>query len=375
MTATTADVDLLKVSSRRRLREFVRLPYSIYSDLPRWVGPLLADDLRRLGPKHNAAFAYCDTLALLAYRGGRAIGRILGIINNRHNDLVGERIVRFTHFDCIDDSQVGRTLLDQVEKWGRDRSCERAVGPMGFSDQDPEGLLIQGYEHEPSLATLHNPAYLRRHIEEAGYEKEVDYVTYKVRTTVPERATRVASRLLERSTYRLTEFSRRSELKKVALPILGLLNDTYRGLYGFVPLSEIEMGDLAQRYIPLLDPRFVKLVHRESELVGFIIGVPNFAEGLRRAAGRLYPFGLIHILRSMRGSQRLDLLLGGIRENARHRGVDAILGVAICSAALRAGLTTIDTHHILETNRAMRAECEKWGGTVYKRHRIYRKVL
>lgn len=157
--------------------------------------------------------------------------------------------------------------------------------------------------------------------------------------------------------------------------MLELLNETYRGLYGFLPLSEIEMADLARRYIPLLDPRFVKLVRRQSELVGFMVGVPNFAEGLRRAAGRLYPFGFFHILRSMRRSQRLDLLLGGIREDCRARGVDAILGVAMFSAALRAGLTAVDSHHILETNRRMRAECEKWGGTIYKRHRIYRKAL
>jgi hypothetical protein len=375
MSVASGEIELVRVSSRGQLREFVRLPYSLYSAFPKWVGPLIADDLRRLDRRHNTAFSYCDTLTLLAYRGGRAVGRILGIINHRHGELVGERVVRFSHLDSIDDPRVTRSLLEHVERWGSDRSCGRAVGPMGFSDQDPEGLLVEGFDHEPSLATLHNPAYLRDHIEEAGYEKEVDYVTYTARTVVPERVNRVATRLLDKSQYRLIEFRRRSEMKKEARPMLELLNETYRGLYGFVPLSEIEMADLARRYIPLLDPRFVKLVRRQSELVGFMVGVPNFAEGLRRAAGRLYPFGFFHILRSMRRSQRLDLLLGGIREDCRARGVDAILGVAMFSAALRAGLTTVDSHHVLETNRRMRAECEKWGGTIYKRHRIYRKAL
>lgn len=371
------DFEVRPVAGCGELRKFVFLPENLNRKHPNWLPPIYSDDLAFFDPAKNRAFSYCDTLTLLAWRGKEPVGRVLGIVNRRCNEFRSERVARFSHLECPDDAAVFGALMARVEEWARGLGMEKLVGPFGFTDQDPEGFIIEGFDELPTLACNANLPFVNRLLESAGFGKDVDYVVYMlpVPETMPSSYERIVERLTRRGEFRALEFTRRSELRHWVRPVLGLMNETYVNLYGYAPLDEREMDDLARRYIPLLDPRLVKVVLRGDALVGFVIGMANITAGLRRARGRLFPFGILHILAAMRRSKQLDLMLGGIRADCRGSGVDALLAMTMLRSAHAAGFRVIDTHSELESNTLIRAEMERFGGQVRKRFRVWGKRL
>lgn len=371
------DVHVKQVTRRRELKKFIHLPAKIHRDHAMWVPPIYADERRFFNPRKNRAFSYCDTTLGLAFRGTRLLGRIMGIINRRHNELRGERNARFSCFDCFEDEDVARILLDYVEAWARKKGMAKLVGPLGFNEQDPEGFLVEGFEYEPTIATYYNFEYILRFLESKGYTKEVDYVVYKVKlfNEIPEFYRRIYNRVMTRGKYTLAEFTKRKELKRYILPILGLMNETFHDLYGYTALDEAEMASLAKQYLPVIDPRFVKVITKDEQVIAFVLGIPNISEGIRRAKGRLFPFGIIEIMRAAKKAKQLDLLLGGIKQEYRGRGLDVLLGTAMMRSAKNAGFAYMDSHHEMETNVKVRAEMERLGGELYKRYRVFQKKL
>lgn len=371
-------LEVVPVRGRHRTRQFLDLPAAVHRHHRGWVPPLRADERRLLDSRRNAAHAYCDFGAWLALVDGRPAGRIVGILNHRYNDLRGEKTARFSHLESVDCHDVTRALLGRVETWARERGMALVEGPRGFTDQDPEGFLVEGFDRETALSSYQNRESTVRMVEEAGYGKAVDYVVYQI--PVPDRRPefyqRIRNRVLSRGTYRLLEFDSRRALRPWILPILELMDETFRDLDGYSPLDPGEIRSLARQYGPIVDPRFVKVVLAGDDPAGFIIALPNMNEGLRRARGRLLPSGWLHILRSARTSRRqLDLLLGGIREGHRGRGVDVLLGDAMTRSAHRAGFEYMDSHHELESNVPVQREMERMGGRVYKRFRVFEKAL
>lgn len=365
-----------QVTGRRQRRAYTLLPYRLRRNDPEWVPPLLLDEWRTFSSR-NPATRYCDHARWLARDDrGKTIGRIAAIVNHRYNELRGERFGRFAELECPDDTRVAAALLDAACNWARDRGMDRVLGPMAFTDQDPEGFLIEGFHERASIATYQNPAYIPQIMDRLGWEKHTDYVVYRV--PVPEvlpRSYQVAQRRLRGTAYELLEFGRRAELKPLVRPILRLMNETFTEIEGFAPLDDVEIDDLAKRYLPVVDPRFVKAVRDSKGLAGFVIGIPDLTEGLKKSRGRLLPFGWWWLLRAPRKAKRIDLLLGGIRSDVRGRGVDVLMGTAFMANARNAGFEYLDSHHELESNRGVRGEMEAMGGVVYKRLRIYRKLL
>lgn len=370
-------LEIRQVTTRKDLKAFICLPAKIHRNHPRWVPPLYAEEWKYFQPETNRAFSFCSTHLAMAYRDSAAVGRIMGIVNSRYNEARGETNARFAFLECGDDENAAHLLLEDVEGWARAGGVSRIIGPMGFSDQDPQGYLIEGFEHEPTIGTYCNFENINVFLERAGYTKDMDYVVYRVDLTqgVPGFYLKIAERAMRRNICRLVDARRRADLKPYIGPVLELMNDCFRELYGYHQLDGKEMADLAKRFLPILDPRFVKIALNASEVVGFNIAMPNLAAGFRKAGGRLYPFGILHLLRAGRRSRQLDSLVGGIRKDFRGRGVDAILGSATMAAAAAAGFRFVDTHHELEYNSKVRGEMEKLGGTVYKRLRIYGKDL
>lgn len=370
-------VTIQDVSTRSQLRTFIHLPARIHRDHPGWVPPLYSEDWKFFNPKRNKAFALSDTVLALGYRGTEPAGRIMGIINHRANSYAEERNGRFCFLECNDDREVAHALLSYIETWARDRGMRKCIGPMGFTDQDPEGFLIEGFEHESSLSTYWNSEHIPRLLEEEDYTKEVDYVVYRVDLPdeIPEFYTRILKRIERNRDYTPIEFTKKKELKPYIRPIFQLMNDTFKDNYGYVPLEEEEMDELGKKYLPVVDPRFVKIVVKNQDTVAFIIGIPNMAPGIRAAKGRLFPFGFLKILAAARRTKQLDLYLGGIKEECRGKGLDVILGFKMISSAIEAGFEFLDSHHELESNLRMRAEMERMGGKIYKRFRIYQKSL
>jgi GNAT superfamily N-acetyltransferase len=372
-------IDIREVRTRRDLKAFIYLPEKIHKGHRNWVPPIYMDEWKYFDPQKNKAFGYCQTILLLAFREGRVVGRIMGIINTRFNEYRNEKLGRFGFLETWEDKEVVHALLERVEEWTRRLGMTRIVGPYGFSDQDPEGFLIEGFEHRATIATYYNYEWLPRLVENEGYTKDIDYVVYKldVPKELPAFYKKIFERTARKGIFRVVEFRKRREFKPWIRPILRLMNECYTGseIYGFAPLDEKEMDDLAKRYMPVLDPRFVKVVAKDDEPAAFVVGIPDMTAGIQKARGRLFPFGFIHILRAAKKTKQLDLLLGAVKEKYRGQGLDVYMGTRMIQSAQEAGMEIMDSHHEMETNVRVRAEMEKMGGQIYKRFRVLKKDL
>jgi len=373
------DIEIREVKTRKDLKKFIYLPEKIHENHANWVHPIYMDEWNYFNPKKNEAFSYCDTIILLAFRGEEAVGRIMGIINSRYNEHKNEKTVRFGYLEAWEDEEVIHSLLSHVEDWARNKGMTKIVGPYGFSDQDPEGFLIEGFENRATIATYYNFEWMPSMIEKQGFTKDVDYFVYKldVPKEVPEFYKRIYERAKKRGNFELIEFKKKKNIKPWIVPILSLMNECYLAgnIYGYTPLSEKEMKSLAARYLPVLDPRFVKAVLIEGEVASFVVGIPDMTEGIQKARGRLLPFGFLKVLRAAKKTKQLDLLLGAIKDKYRGRGLDAIMGIKMVISAQEAGMEIMDTHHEMEENVRVRAEMERMGGKLYKKFRVYKKQL
>jgi predicted GNAT family acetyltransferase len=370
-------IEIVEVSSKSDLKKFIYLPEKIHKNHRNWLYPLYSDDKLFFNPKKNKAFNYCDTILALAKRNGKVIGRIMGIINHRYNEINNENFGRFCFMETEDDKEVFHKLISYIEKWARNKGMDKLVGPFGFSDEDPQGFLIEGFDQPTVMITNCSFPYMAKMIQSEGYLKKMDFVQYKINTPkeVPAIYERVSQRPINNG-YKIIEFTKRKQLKPYIRPVLGLTNDTYTEIFGYVPFNEQEMDDFAKRYLPILDPKFIKvIIDKSSEVVAYVIGMPNISEGIRSAKGRMFPFGFIKILRSMKKTNQLDLLLGAVKDELRNIGLDTMMAKAMLKSANERGLKIIDSHVVMETNTKMRAEVEKLGGEIYKRYRIFQKDL
>jgi len=372
-------IETREVKTRRDLKAFIYLPEKIHAHHANWVHPIYFDEWKYFDPRKNKAFGYCQTIMLLAFRGNGVVGRVMGIINSRYNEYRKENIARFGYLETWEDKDVVHALLSRVEEWARGLGMTRIVGPYGFSDQDPEGFLIEGFENRATIATYYNFEWMPRLVENEGYTKDIDYFVYKVSVPreLPEFYKKIIERAEKKGTLKVVEFKKRKEIKPWIRPVLGLMNECYTGgdIYGFAPLDEKEMDNLAKRYLPILDPRFVKVVTKDGEIGAFIVAIPDMTEGIQRARGRILPFGFIKILRAARKTKQLDLLLGAVKEPYRGMGLDVLMGSKTILSAQEAGYEFMDSHHEMESNVKVRAEMERMGGKVYKRFRVFQKKL
>jgi len=372
-------VEVREVAGRKDLKTFIHLPAKIHGEQANWVPPIYMDEWKYFNPAKNKAFSYCRTILLLARRENRVVGRAMGIINSRFNEHRKEEIARFGYLETWEDAEAIHALLSRVEEWARGQGMTRIIGPYGFTDQDPEGYLIEGFDNRATIATYYNFEWMPKMLENEGYIKDIDYYVYKldVPKKMPEFYEKIYERARKRGNFTAVEFRKRKEIKPWVRPILSLMNECYMGsnIYGYAPLDEKEMDDMAKRYLPILDPQFVKVVTKDGEPVAFVIGMPDMTEGIQKAKGRLLPFGFFKILRAARMTKQLDLLLGAVKEKYRGMGLDVIMGYRMISSAQEAGMEFMDTHHEMETNVRVRAEMERMGGKLYKRFRVYQKNL
>ncbi len=372
-------IQVKEVKTKKDLKTFIYLPEKIHKNHKNWVPPIYMDEFAFFNPKKNKSFAYSDTIMLLAYQDGVAVGRIMGIIQHRYNQLHNENDARFAFMETYKDPAVFKALISAVEQWARDKGAENMVGPLGFSDKDPQGFMIMGFDEPPIISANLNFPFMPEFLEQNGYRKKYDLVVYQIPVpeTIPAFYKAIYHRVLSRHPqWKVLEFQSKKELKPYIKPVLTLLNETFKDIYAFSPFEEYEMEDFAKRYLPVLDPEFIKAVEDENgQLIAFIIAMPEISEGIRRARGRVLPTGIFKILAAQKKTDMLTLLLGGIKEKYRGKGLDVILGYHILQSAIRRGFKTVDSHLELEHNRRVRAEMERMGGKVYKRFRIYQKKL
>lgn len=373
------EITIKEVKTRSDLRKFIHLPTKIHKNHTNWVPPLYMDEWEYFNPKKNRSFDHCDHTLLLALKDGKVVGRCMGLIHHDYNKAHNEKNGRFSNIETWNDPEVFHALISYVERWAKDKGMNKVVGPLAFSDKDPQGFLYEGFDEPHVIASNCNFPYLVDFIVNEGYSKIVDLFDCKI--VIPDVLPEIYHKVVERfnrnnSNLKVLEFTKRSKIKPYIRPVLTLFNETFGDIYGATPFTEKEMDDFANRYLFLIDPAFVKIVINEKEeVIGCVIGMSDISKGIQKSKGYLLPFGFIPILTAGKKSQQLNLLIGTVDDRYQGRGVTALLGIKIIESAKKAGKKVADSHLELETNLRARAEMERMGGVPYKKFRLFEKAI
>ena len=372
-------VTVKPVKGRRELKKFIHLPAKIHKDHENWVPTLISDEWKFFSPKKSLLLEHCDTILFLAYRDGKVVGRIMGVIAHKYNEMKKVNIARFNFLEAWDDREVIEALINAVVSWAKEQGKDKLIGPFAFTDKDPQGYLVEGFDKPHVIASHCNFKYLVDHLEALGFEKEIDLVTYKldIPETNPELYKKVEERIKRNNQgLRIINFKTRRAIKPYIRPVFTLINDTFLEIYGFMPYTLKEMDEFANRYLMVMDPRFIKVIlNGKDEPVAHIITMPDISKGFQKSKGYLFPFGFIPILTAGKRTKQLNLLLVAIRPDYQGLGLDTMLASSILDEARKAGLTHIDGHLMMETNKKVRAEMEYAGAKVYKRFRVFQKAI
>lgn len=376
--APAGAVEVVPVTGRAELREFIRLPFRIYADDPHWVPPLDADVAAALSPSHPF-HRHADVQCFLARRGGRVAGRIAAIHNRTYVEFHEEQVGFFGLFECDDDSAAAHALLAAAEEWLRARGLTACRGPFNLSTNDElwsPGILIDGFDAPPVVMMGHGRPYYARLVEAAGYEKSRDLLAYwvDIETAGMERLTRALDRIRRRTDVTL----RPIEMKRLAVEvdlIQSIYNSAWERNWGFVPMSREEIDHMAKALKPVVNPELCLIVEKDGEAIGFALGLPDYNQVLRHLGGKLLPFGWLKFLWYRRRITVTRVLTLGLRPEYRGRGIDALMIHELFLAGDRAGAGRGECSWILEDNLEMRNGLERMNAEAYKTYRVYGKAL
>jgi len=371
-------IDVKEVTTLHELKRFVSFQYALYRNNTYWVPPLSADELKSLRKEKNPEFDFCDAKYWLAFKDGKVAGRVAGIINRRYNEKWNARAARFGWLDFIDDAEVSRRLLQEIERWAREQGMNHIHGPLGFTDMDGEGMLVEGFEEISTLGALYNYPYYPQHIERAGYSKDVDWIEYEVTMSegIPEKVARMAEIALKRNSLRVLKVGKAKELLPYAKEIFRVLNEAYGGLYGFVELSEKQIDMYIKQYFGFIIPEYVPIVlDSNGDVVAFGIAMPSLSRALQRCKGRLFPLGFLHLLKALKNNKRVDLYLTAVRPDMQNKGVNAILIHETNKVFIANKIEKVETNRELEENAKVRAQWKFYDSRQHKRRRCYKKQL
>jgi len=366
------------VQTKRDLKTFVDFPFKLYRKNPYWVPPFRKGILETLNRQKNPAFETCDTELWLAYKNGRIVGRIAGIINHRHNDYTGRKQARFGWADFIDDPDVSEKLFKTVEQWAKDNGAESLHGPLGFNDLDQSGMLVEGFEELSTMATIYNFPYYPRHLEKFGYVKDVDWVEYQIQTPkeIPPQIDDYATRIARQQEVHIIETNDKADLLKHAREIFDLFQETYKALYGFVPLSEKQVDDVVQKYFSFIHHEYVALVAgKNGKLVAFGITMPSLSKALQKARGRLLPLGWWHLMWAMKHCEVVDFYLIGVKPELQGKGIPALILNKLGHVFLEKRIGYAESNPELEMNTKVQAQWKFFERRQHKRRRCYVKAL
>lgn len=374
-------VNIIKVESKKQLKKFVEFGYELYKKNPYYVPELYSDVMNTLRRDRNAAFEFCEADYFLAYRDNKIVGRIAVIINRRANEIWNKKAARFGWVDFIDDKEVVDALFDTAERWAREHGMNEMQGPLGFTDFDPEGMLIEGFDRLGTMATIYNYPYYPEHMKRLGYVKDVDWIEYLM--FVPEnnwdKAVRVSAIVQRKYNLKYVEAKSRAELaRKYGKAVFKLLNESYSELYGFVPLSEKQIDQFIKLYLPFVDLRLISLVvDQDDNLVAVGISIYSLSEALRKAKGRLFPLGWWHLLKALfiKPPKRLDFLLVAVKPEYQSKGVFAMLFSKLLANFIDMKLVDVESNPELEDNKKMLSQWDDFDKDQHKRRRAFKKDL
>lgn len=376
----TESVVLKKVTDKSMLRDFVEFNVQLYEGNDYHVPSLIDEEIMTLDWDQNPAFEFCEAVYYLAYKGNKIVGRIAGIINHKANDTWNQNHARFGFVDFIDDDKVVDLLFGAVEDWTRRQGCDFIHGPMGFTDLDREGMLIEGFDQMSTMITNYNYPYYPTQLERLGYRKDQDWKEYKIYAPdeIPEKHRRIANLVREKYGLTTKKFTKRKDIYPYAQRIFETLNASYAPLYGFSTLSPAQIDYYVKMYIPMIRLDLVTLIVREEDdkVIGFGITIPSLSKAMRKAKGKLWPFGFLHILKALYTKPKVvDLLLIGIVPEYQNKGVNALIFEDLIPVIKSFGVEYVESNPELETNLSVQLQWNYFEKVHHKTRRAYIKEL
>lgn len=369
------------VSSKRDLKIFARFANKLYEGNKYYVPSMPWDDLNTFDRNKNGAFDFCEAEFYLAYRDGEVVGRVAAIVNTKANAAWNVRQVRFGWFDFIDDIEVSEALLEKVAEFGRQRGMTQIAGPLGFTDFDPEGMLVEGYDRLSTMALIYNHPYYPEHMKKLGYVKETGWVEYRITIPeeLPERHIKLAQLVMERNGLKIRKLTRRQVKKeKYGRKLFELINETYCVLYGYSLLSDKQIDMYVDVYLGLVDLKMVTFIEdSEGNLVAAGVTMPSLSEALQKCRGELFPTGWWHLLKSMyiKKPDTLDLLLVGVKPEWQNKGVNSLLFLDLFKTLKDMGFKYAETNANLESNAKVQAMWAPFDKELHKRRWVFAKEI
>lgn len=374
-------VTIRQVLDSKSLKEFVDFPNKLYKGNKYFVPKLFFDEMNTLDSEKNPAFKFCEVALYLAYKDDKIVGRVAAIINNKANERWGHKEVRYGWLDFIDDKEVSAALIESVSEFGKRYGMEQIVGPLGFTDLDAEGMLVEGFDKMNTLFLLYNHPYYMEHFEAMGFTKQVDWLEYYITIPdkVPEKIEKVALIATERYGLKVKKLSRK-EIKRGGYghKIFDLVNQTYGKLYNFTILPENVINNYVDTYLSLIDLSFVTLVEdNDGNIVAFGISMPSIVRALQKSGGKLFPFGWFHLLKSLffKKEENVELMLVGVLPEYRTQGALALIFNDLIPRYIKAGFKYGESNAELESNTPMISSWTSFETTQVKRRRVYGKQL
>ncbi len=374
-----------KVETKQDLKAFIEFHYDLYEGNAYDVPNLYSDEWNTLSPDKNAAFDFCEASYFLALRAGKVVGRVAAIINHRANEKWQRKDVRFGWIDFEDDIEISRSLLEAVENFGREKGMQNIVGPLGFTDMDPEGMLTWGFDKLGTMPTIYNYPYYPEHMERlGGWEKDNDYVEYylEVPDKVPEKYSKIASMIEKRYNLHVRKLTREDVTKGgYGRKLFELVNETYKDLYGFVELTDRQIDQYVKMYLPMADLNLITVIedgNADNKIAGMGITIPSLARALQKCRrGRLFPFGWYHVLRAIKyhKTEGVDLLLMGFLPEYRSKGANALLFADLIPRYQAYGFKWGESQVEMETNEGVQSQWGPLNPINHKRRRCYRKPI
>ncbi|WP_304236973.1 hypothetical protein [Jiulongibacter sediminis] len=372
-------VTIREVHGQKLFKVFLDLPYVLHEKDSYWLPPIYSDDKGFFNKAANKLFRNTESLLLLAYKNGKPVGRVMGIIPTSYNERHKLKDVRFNYLESIEDYEVTEALLNYASEWGKKWGCTQLVGPLGFSDKEPQGIEIERNDDTPLIITYVNFPYITAFLEKYGFKGYKDLVSFgiPVPTEYPtEYYEKYKTYLPKHSGLKILAPKTRWTVWKYLRPAVNLINELFVEIYAHNPLSKKDMNALVWRFVLLLLPKHMKgVLNEKGELVAFVIGMPDFSKGIQESRGKLFPFGFLKVFKAMKRSKELVLMIGGIKKEYRNIGLDYWLSIEIFNTIIKDGIHTVKSHLILDENRKTHAKMLKFGGFINKRFRIYKKDI
>lgn len=373
------NIQKINTEEKAQVERFVKLPFRLYRNHPQWVPPILIDSRLYLNRTKHPFYEHSDAEFFIAERDGRDVGRITAMVNTHFNEYHGTKEGQFYFFDCENDPEISDALFTRAFDWLRERGMTQVIGPKGFGPLDGYGLLVEGFEHRQMMTMMnYNYAYYPELVEKIGFRKEVDFIScyaYAPDFRLPERVHRIAQRVVDRGTLKVQRFKSKQELKDWAYRIGIAYNNAFVNNWEYVPLTEREIDFVLENIITVADPRLIKVITHGDDAVGFLFGFADLSAAMKRARGRLFPFGLLDLLLEMRRTKWVSLNGIGILPEFQGRGGNALLYAEIEDTVRGYQFEHADLTQVAETAVQMRSDLINLGGKPYKNHRVYRREL